>query len=164
MTFAISDLTKSCNTSSNSTLDCPFTTVWLDIENIGSVKSDYVALLFQAGKFGPTPYPIKSLVSYARAHNVTSGSSQIVSLPLTLGSLGRVDAKGNTLLYPGDYSLQLDNAPLLTDNFTLTASAVTLDQWPQPNQGQATGVEWICEEYFVGGYGSEGIITANSTL
>ncbi|KAG8628236.1 hypothetical protein KVT40_004109 [Elsinoe batatas] len=111
---------------------CPFQTVDVEVSNDGHVASDYVTLGFITGQFGPQPYPRKSLVNYQRLFGIQPGQSQTAKLALTLASLGRVDDKGNTVLYPGDYSLVIDTQPLASVNFTLTGEAYTLDQWPQP--------------------------------
>ncbi|KAI7269494.1 hypothetical protein KC335_g6367 [Hortaea werneckii] len=68
---------------------------------------------------------------------------------MTLGSLARVDDYGNTVLYPGDYSLMIDVQPLAMWNFTLTGEPVTLDNWPQPPEPLSQPTD-----YWVGGYGS----------
>lgn len=162
-TFAIAQLMNSCNASSRVTFldQCPFTTVSINIKNTGEVKSDYVALLFVSGEFGPRPYPKQSLVAYKRAHNITAGDTQTVALNLTLGSLSRVDEMGNTILYPGDYTLTLDVEPMLTIHFKLTGQEAMLDKWPQQNSGEPSGVEWVPEDYFDAGYGTEGVIVGN---
>jgi xylan 1,4-beta-xylosidase len=146
-TYSISDLTTGCNETYQDR--CAFKTFAVDVKNTGSVTSDYVTLGFLAGQHGPEPYPIKRLVAYQRLHNITAGSTQTASLNLTLGSLARVDDNGNTVLYPGDYSLQIDTQPLSYVNFTLTGSEVVLDHWPQPPADR-----FQTSEYFVGGYGS----------
>ncbi|KAJ9131735.1 glycoside hydrolase family 3 protein [Pleurostoma richardsiae] len=158
MSFSISSLFSSCNASSNKPqyIDrCPFVTLSVNVRNTGNQASDYVALLFSSGEFGPRPYPLKSLVAYTRAHNISAGGLQTVGLNLTLGSLARVDDRGNTVLYPGDYSLMLDLQPLATANFTLTGKAVVLDYWPQPPANRKpVGVPGLPEGYFTGGFGS----------
>jgi beta-D-xylosidase 4 len=108
-----------------------FNTYELDVANTGNFTSDYVALLFLQSTAGPAPYPSKSLVSYNRVHSVRHGSSSTTTLPVTLGSLARVDESGNTVLYPGEYSLLVDVPQQLSFNFTLTGKAATLEQWPQ---------------------------------
>jgi len=123
----------------------------VEVKNTGSVCSDYVTLGFLTGEFGPKPYPKKTLVKYARLFNVTAGSSQTASLNWTLGSLARVDANGNTVLYPGDYSPMIDTQPLAMVNVTLTGSPVKFDEWlehpvDRPQQG----------DYFVSGYQGTG--------
>ncbi|KAF2211528.1 glycoside hydrolase family 3 protein [Cercospora zeae-maydis SCOH1-5] len=145
--YEISSLLHGC---SESYLDrCAFQTFSVDVANTGSVTSDYVTLGFLAGTHGPAPHPNKRLVAYERLHNITGGSTATAALNLTLGSLARVDDKGNTVLYPGDYALLIDVQPLTTVNFTLTGEATTLDHWPQPPAERVqTG------DYFVGGYGS----------
>lgn len=109
---------------------CPFLTVPATVTNAGSVDSDYVALAFISGQYGPTPYPLKQLVAYQRLFNVTAGTTATAQLNLTLGSLGRHDEAGNLVLYPGDYSLLLDVPALATWNFTLTGNETVLDEWP----------------------------------
>ncbi|KFY00618.1 hypothetical protein O988_03192 [Pseudogymnoascus sp. VKM F-3808] len=163
--YNIADLVKSCNSSSSPRTfieDCPFTTVNVDIENTGAIASDYVTLLFLGGKFGPKPYPNKSLVAYKRAHNITAGATKSVALNLTLGSLARVDKNGNMVLYPGDYSLMVDIESKLTINFSLHGGQAILDKWPQPkNVDKADPPNWIELKYFAAGYGSEGVIEHN---
>ncbi|KAI5370575.1 putative glycoside hydrolase, family 3, glycoside hydrolase family 3 domain, immunoglobulin [Septoria linicola] len=145
--YDISSLVKDCP---ESYMDrCPFQTFSVDVANTGSVTSDYIALGFLAGTHGPAPHPNKRLVAYERLHNITGGSTATAALNLTLGSLARVDDKGNTVLYPGDYALLVDVQPLTTVNFTLTGEAYTLDHWPQPPEARLQDTD-----YFVGGYGS----------
>lgn len=147
MTYDISELTKDCN---EQYMDrCPFKSIDVDVENTGSVTSDYVTLGFLAGRHGPEPYPNKRLRAYTRLHNITAGESQTACLNMTLGSLARVDDDGNTVLYPGDYALMIDTQPLAMMNFTLTGDAFTLDHWPQP-----PAPEYQEADYWVGGYGS----------
>jgi beta-D-xylosidase 4 len=145
--YSISDLMQGCNEKYKD--KCAFKTVSVVVQNTGSTTSDYVTLGFLAGSHGPAPYPNKRLVSYTRLHGVSGGSKSTGKLPLTLGSLGRVDENGNLMLYPGDYSLMIDTQPLATADFTLTGDAVCLDQWPQRPTPQ-----WQTSDYFVGGFGS----------
>ena len=138
---------------------CPFKSFQVSVKNSGSVASDYVTLGFLTGTFGPQPYPKKSLVKYQRLHNVQPGSSVPATLNLTLGSLGRVDDSGNTVLYPGDYALLIDNEPLAMINFTISGSPRILDEWPQPPVSrQQPG------DYFVGGYEGYGGYNAEENL
>ncbi|MCJ1431805.1 hypothetical protein MMC27_001160 [Xylographa pallens] len=128
--YAISSLVQDCSAAH---LDlCSFKKFPITVTNIGQKISDFVTLGFITGQYGPTPYPNKQLVAYERLHNVTAGTSQVVSLPLTLGSLARVDEQGNTVLYPGDYALLIDEPTQSILNFTLTGSKLILDVWPQP--------------------------------
>ena len=145
--YSISDLMSDCN---EKYMDkCAFGPISVDIQNSGSTTSDYVALGFLTGSHGPEPFPIKRLVSYTRVHNITAGSTSTAKLGMTLGSLARVDERGNTVLYPGDYALMIDTQPLAMMNFTLTGDAVVLDEWPRPPAPQQQ-----TSNYFVGGYGS----------
>jgi beta-D-xylosidase 4 len=149
--YAISDLISGCNQTYM--YQCPFTSARVQVSNIGSAKSDYVALGYIAGHHGPAPHPRKTLASYQRLFNIGSGSSSTATLNLTLGSLARVDELGNKVLYPGDYSLLVDNQPLAIVNFTLTGdqAGAILDKWPQPPVNRAKTES----SYYVGGYGSE---------
>lgn len=164
-TFDITQLTQDCTGVSYLDL-CPFASLPVRITNTGTVTSDYVALLFLQGSFGPTPYPLKTLVAYERAHAIapssnssSSASSQVVTLDLTLGSLARVDEQGNTVLFPGEYSVVLDVDEALVVSFTLTGeeAGVVLDEWPAAPTGPAregNGTGEVGEGYYVGGLGS----------
>lgn len=152
---AIESLTSQC--SGLAYLDlCPFASVPVTIHNMGEATSDYAALLFVAGEFGPAPYPRKTLVAYAKAHNIPTGSSETVTIDMTLGSLARVDENGDRVLYPGTYQLVLDLEPgLATAEFTLTGAEKVLDEWPAtPTGRRGTGTTEVGSDYFVGGYGS----------
>ncbi len=111
---------------------CPLNRLAINVTNMGFHTSDYVALGFLTGSFGPAPYPIKTLATYARLFNITAGQSRLSMLTWTLGNLARVDAKGNSILYPGTYTLLLDQPTIANISFTLTGTEVTLDNWPQP--------------------------------
>jgi xylan 1,4-beta-xylosidase len=127
--YSISSLISKCTTTY---LDqCPLTNIQVKVTNTGSVTSDYVTLLFLYAATGPTPYPIKTLVSYDRVHSVVAKDSQTATLPLTLGSIARVNSNGSTVLYPGTYSLGVDIAPESFLEFTLTGPETVLEQWPQ---------------------------------
>jgi beta-D-xylosidase 4 len=153
--YAISDLVSGCNNTGPFLERCPFTSMDVRVSNDGHTSSDYVTLGYITGTFGPAPHPKKSLVSYQRLFNIAGGDSDTATLNLTLASLARVDEMGNKVLYPGDYSLLIDNTPLTSVNFTLTGDEAMLDEWPQPPASRTRkGVSGF-EEYFVGGYGSE---------
>lgn len=152
--FEISSLISSCTEKYRDL--CPFPSVLVSITNTGSATSDYSALLFLKGQFGPEPYPLKTLVSYGRVHNITSSSAAQIDLKINLGSLSRVEENGNRVLYPGSYSLVLDVEPGLASlNFTLKGVATILDEWPTaPANRTGSGTTEVPEGYFVGGYGS----------
>ncbi|KAK0466722.1 glycoside hydrolase superfamily [Desarmillaria tabescens] len=96
----------------------------------------------------------KSLVAYQRLFDIAGGAADTARLNLTLGSLARYDEQGNRVLYPGDYAVVIDTAPLAMVNFTLTGEQRVLEEWPQPpGRRGGSGVEGL-EGYFVGGYGS----------
>ncbi|KAK4040665.1 glycoside hydrolase [Parachaetomium inaequale] len=131
-TFSIADLLDSCKGSAVYLDLCPFPSVPISVTNTGSWASDYVALGFLAGDFGPSPRPIKTLATYKRVFGVQPGQTQTAELEWKLESLARVDEKGNRVLYPGTYTLLLDQPTLANVTFTLTGEEAVLDQWPQP--------------------------------
>ena len=95
------------------------------------MTSDYVALLYSNGQYGPTPYPNKSLVSYTRLHGIAPGRTSTAVLPITLGALARADMHGSFWLYPGTYTFALDTMGALTYDFTLTGDAAQLTRFPK---------------------------------
>jgi beta-D-xylosidase 4 len=154
--YTIADLISRCPSINSTNLNrCLFGSVEVDVTNTGPTASDYVVLGFIAGDFGPSPQPKKSLVSYQRLFNIAGGASSTATLNLTLASLARVDEMGNKVLYPGNYSLLIDNGPLAVANFTLTGDQKVLENWPQPPANRTgQGVKGV-EGYFVAGYGSD---------
>ena len=111
---------------------CPFSALPITVTNTGQRTSDYVALGFLSGSYGPAPYPLKSLATYTRLFNITAGQSQTASLAWSVGNLARVDAKGNLVLYPGTYTVLIDQPTAANVTFTLTGTEMVLDEWPQP--------------------------------
>ncbi|KAK3363145.1 glycoside hydrolase superfamily [Lasiosphaeria hispida] len=111
---------------------CPFPPVPVQVVNTGNATSDYVALVFAKGEYGPKPYPIKTLVAYARLRGIKPGATGKAELKLTVGALSRVDAAGNAVLYPGKYLLVLDVPGVSEVGFELTGREKVLDLFPQP--------------------------------
>jgi beta-D-xylosidase 4 len=134
--YNIQQLVASCQRSPGGPINdnTPFTTVKVRVKNVGHETSDYVSLLFLSSQdAGPTPRPNKSLVSYSRLHNITSGSEQASDLPLTLGSLARADENGSLVIYPGRYKIALDIFDSLTFEFTLKGNPAVIDTLPMPH-------------------------------
>lgn len=128
--YAISSLISNGSGSNATSVNdaSPWTTVTVNVHNTGKVASDYVALLFlRTPNAGPSPYPNKWLVSYARVHGLAAAETQEVPLSLNLGALARTNTDGDLVLYPGDYEMMLDYDSRLTFNFTLTGSPTLLD-------------------------------------
>jgi beta-D-xylosidase 4 len=131
--IAISSLLRACGEVAHQDLCTVGDGLPVEITNTGNATSDFVALAFLAGEYGPEPYPIKSLAAYGRVRGVEPGATAKAQLPpLTLGTLARVDLAGNTVLYPGSYTLLLDVPAQAEISFTLTGEPVVLDQFPQP--------------------------------
>ncbi|KAK0734735.1 glycoside hydrolase family 3 protein [Lasiosphaeria miniovina] len=136
-TYSIPALLASCNAPH---LDlCPFGAVRVQATNTGTTTtSDYVALAFvrHGHGTGPEPRPRKTLAAYARLRAVAPGRAVTEDLRLTLGNLARVDGAGNTVLYPGTYTLLLDvdehDGAVDEVRFELVGDEVVLDHFPQP--------------------------------
>lgn len=127
--LSIQDLISKCSNQYPDT--CPLPPLEVGVTNTGKdVTSDYVALVFVASEAGPKPRPIKSLATYGRLRDVAPGKTAKTALPWTLGSLARHDEKGNTVLYPGTYTLMLDEPTLAKAKVTLEGKAEALDLWP----------------------------------
>ncbi|PGH04985.1 hypothetical protein AJ79_06942 [Helicocarpus griseus UAMH5409] len=112
---------------------CPLPPLHVKVANEGKRISDYVALAFIAGEFGPEPYPIKTLGAYARLRGIEPGTDAEAELAWKLGDLARRDEDGNTVLYPGTYTVMLDEPVKATMEFELTGEPAILDKWPAPN-------------------------------
>jgi beta-D-xylosidase 4 len=130
-TYSVSDLVKACSDKHRDR--CPLPPLQVVVANTGSRTSDYVALAFVRSEAGPKPYPRKTLGAYGRARDVSAGQAVTLELAWTLGNLARHDAEGNTVLYPGSYTVVLDE-PEQEDSFiiTLTGCKAVLDRWPAP--------------------------------
>ncbi|TCD62590.1 hypothetical protein EIP91_006664 [Steccherinum ochraceum] len=111
----------------------PFHTFQVEVKNTGKMTSDYVALLFASGSFGPSPRPNKSLVAYDRVKNIRPGQTADATLAVTLGALARADENGDFRLYPGTYKLTLDTPGLISTTFTLTGQTGLITSWPKDN-------------------------------
>jgi beta-D-xylosidase 4 len=129
--LSISSLLASCRNTNPDT--CPFPSLPITVMNMGNRTSDFAALVFVTSQTGPKPYPLKSLVTYGRFRNITAGQTSSKQLAWTLGSLARHDEMGNTVLYPGNYTLLLDQPTKQTMSLVLTGEKVVLDKWPQDN-------------------------------
>ncbi|CAK7229970.1 hypothetical protein SBRCBS47491_007428 [Sporothrix bragantina] len=136
-TFAIADIVARCQTQGRRAVVqhkdlCHFVDAAVTVTNVGNVTSDFVTLAFLSGEYGPAPFPRKTLVGYRRLRGVAPGKTQKTSIFLTLGNLARTDAQGNLVLYPGTYTLLLDEPTQHTLTFVLTGGPVVLDEFPQP--------------------------------
>ncbi|KAF1936402.1 beta-xylosidase [Clathrospora elynae] len=130
LTLNIQDLMHNCTKQYLDMCDIPALEV--AVTNKGNATSDFVALAFIKGEAGPKPYPLKTLVSYARLREIAGSQTKVAALKLTLGSLARVDPSGNTVMYPGEYSLLLDEPTQAVLKLTITGKQTLLDEWPQP--------------------------------
>lgn len=90
-----------------------------------------MALAFLSGSFGPIPYPKKSLVGYQRVSGLGAGKSVTAQFDLKVGDLARADEKGNMVLWPGSYRIDVEGGTGWS--FTLTGTKAMLDEWPQPS-------------------------------
>ncbi|KAI9146875.1 putative exo-1,4-beta-xylosidase bxlB [Paramyrothecium foliicola] len=105
----------------------------ITITNVGSVKSDYVVLLFMRSEVGPLPRPIKTLVGYERIKALSPGKEKSVSISVTVENLVRVDEQGNRVLHPGKYTVFADLDEKVVHEFELKGTPTTVEYFPQPN-------------------------------
>jgi beta-D-xylosidase 4 len=134
ITYDIADIIGKCTAQYKDT--CTVPSIDVTVTNTGNRTSDFVALAFIKGDVGPKPYPLKTLLSYARLRDIAGGQTKKASMALTLGTLARVDESGNTVLYPGEYSVLLDEPVQAEIKLVLKGSMTVLDKWPQPPPGR----------------------------
>jgi beta-D-xylosidase 4 len=116
----------------------PFDTFKASVTNVGNTTSDYVALLFAVTTdAGPSPYPRKTLVSYTRAAGIKPKETRAIQLDVNLGSIARTNNRGDLVLYPGSFTLEIDVEGVLPVQpqlqFKITGTNYTLDNFPQPS-------------------------------
>ncbi|KAH7305955.1 glycoside hydrolase superfamily [Stachybotrys elegans] len=128
--ISIQELVAGCDNAYPDT--CAFPPLTVQVANDGSRTSDYVALVFLAGEYGPAPYPFKTLATYGRLRDIAAGEEATAELAWTFGDVARRDEDGNTVLYPGTYTVLLDEPTVATFEFELTGEAEILDHWPAP--------------------------------
>ncbi|KAL2202756.1 glycoside hydrolase [Sarocladium strictum] len=128
--FNIQSLLSECHADFPDT--CSFPPLSVRVKNTGKRTSDYVALAFLGGEFGPAPYPLKTLASYTRLKGIKPGRTAAKELKWSLGEIARHDEEGNTVLYPGEYTVLLDEPTRTELKFKLTGKAEVLQKWPQP--------------------------------
>ncbi|KAK2053510.1 glycosyl hydrolase family 3 N terminal domain-containing protein [Colletotrichum caudatum] len=129
-TLRIADLVGGCGNEHPDT--CPAPPLPVSVTNTGGRASDYVALAYLSGEYGPRPYPAKTLSAYGRLRGVAPGETATAELAWTLGDIARHDEDGNTVLYPGEYTITIDEPALTTATFTLEGEEAVLDKWPAP--------------------------------
>ncbi|KAJ3127910.1 hypothetical protein HK098_005551 [Nowakowskiella sp. JEL0407] len=128
--YSIQQMLERCRNKYPDT--CPFEPLKIKVTNTGKMTSDYAALAFLSGKYGPPPYPIKTLATYGRRRDIRPGQTVDFVLNWTLGNIARVDENGNTVLYPGKYTISVDEPTLASSEFELTGKVAVLDAWPAP--------------------------------
>jgi len=128
--LSIQDLLDKCSNEFPDT--CPLPALSVKVHNTGNKTSDFVVLTFIKSTNGPKPFPIKTLAAYSRVRNVAPGDVANISLEWALGNVARHDEHGNTVIYPGDYELLLDEPTQATLKFTLSGKETVLDKWPTP--------------------------------
>ncbi|KAK4174536.1 family 3 putative glycoside hydrolase [Triangularia setosa] len=134
LTIDIAELIESCEQQYKDL--CPFPQISVWVSNAGELKSDYVALVFVKGEYGPEPYPLKTLVGYRRIRDIEPGSTGAAPVGVVLGDLARVGLSGNRVLYPGRYAFILDVGEGVKDEIVveLVGEEVVLEEFPQPRQ------------------------------
>lgn len=102
-------------------------TVKADVKNTGTVEGDEVAELYLAQ---PKAFetPLRVLAGFKRLH-LAAGESAHIKLTMDPRSLGQVDAKGNRVIVPGEYTVSLggaqpqEAASVQTGKFNVTGKA-----------------------------------------
>jgi beta-D-xylosidase 4 len=130
VTYDIAAIMGNCTNQYPDT--CTISSIPVTITNIGNRTSDFVALTFIKGEVGPAPYPLKTLISYTRVRDVKGSQTKSAEMQLTLGNLARVDEMGNTVLYPGEYTVLLDEPTNAQIKVVVKGEETVLDKWPQP--------------------------------
>jgi beta-D-xylosidase 4 len=128
--FSIQSLEKKCKHKYPDM--CPLPPIHVDVSNTGKRASDYVVLMYVKSNTGPKPYPLKTLAAYTRLHDIKPRQTVKAELAWNLANLARHDEHGNTVLYPGTYSLMIDEPARTTMQLTLTGHKAVLDKWPAP--------------------------------
>ncbi|TBU52310.1 beta-xylosidase [Dichomitus squalens] len=129
--YSIDALMASGNKSAAFLDLAPLDTFAVRVTNTGKMTSDYVALLFASGTFGPAPHPNKQLVAYTRVHGLAPKQSAVAELTVTLGAIARADESGAKWVYPGTYTLALDTTGQIKHTFTLEGEARKIADWPK---------------------------------
>jgi beta-glucosidase len=100
--------------------------VQVDVENTGAVAGDEVVEVYVTQPKG-FETPRRVLAGFTRVHLVAHATTH-VSLTIDPRSLGQVDAKGNRVIVPGEYSISVgstqpeDSAQVLTASFRVTGT------------------------------------------
>jgi beta-glucosidase len=101
--------------------------VEVDVKNAGAVAGDEVVELYLAQPKG-FETPIRELAAFKRIH-LNPGESTHVSLTVSARSLGQVDAKGNRVIVPGEYTVSVgstqpgETEAVQTGKFTVKGQA-----------------------------------------
>jgi len=99
-------------------------TIEAEVKNTGRVAGDEVAELYLSQPHA-FETPIRKLAAFKRVH-LAPGKTTHISLTITPCALGQVDAQGNRIIRPGDYTLSLGStqpgasASTQTGHFTIT--------------------------------------------
>jgi beta-D-xylosidase 4 len=113
----------------------PIINFTVNVLNSGSTASEYSAMLFSSTQnAGPPPYPNKWLVGFDRLASIAPGASSMLTIPVSLGAMARIDELGNSWLYPGTYELALNHDASAVISFALTGNAIVLAKWPLEEQ------------------------------
>ena len=148
--FDIQKLKGSCHEEFPDLCKFPLS-IDITVKNAGHVKSDFVALAFLSGKYGPKPYPIKELAAYTRLKAIDQKQTVRSSLSLKLGNLARRDENGDLVLYPGTYQVLLDVPTQATTQFKLTGTPWVLDHFPQPPKDATEGCKYCTPQTSISG-------------
>ncbi len=98
-----------------------------EVKNTGSSAGDEVVELYLTPPKG-FETPLRLLAGFSRIH-LAAGQSSPIHITLDPRSLGQVDAEGNRLILPGEYTVSLggrqprNDAPTVTGTFTIAGQS-----------------------------------------
>ncbi|RAL16989.1 beta-xylosidase XylA [Aspergillus homomorphus CBS 101889] len=134
-TFNITTLTSRPHPHTTTVEQQPLLNFTAAIKNTGPRDSDYSALVYaNTSSAGPAPYPNKWLVGFDRLGHIKKGETRVLTVPVAVDRLARVDERGDSVLFPGRYELALNNEREVVVSVELVGSPAVLKKWPLENQ------------------------------
>ncbi|KAJ4009902.1 hypothetical protein NW752_009076 [Fusarium irregulare] len=125
----IQKVLKDCDATYKDT--CALPSLKVSVKNTGKTTSDFVSLVFIKSKVGPKPYPLKTLAAYTRSHDIKPKATKEVKLEWTMDNIARREKNGDLVVYPGTYTLMLDEPTQAEIKIKVTGEKVVLDKWPE---------------------------------
>ena len=126
-----------------------FFSVALNVTNTGSRRSDVSVLLFIKPSLPSLPAgfpspPLSQLIDFTHLNSLRPGESRLIHLSVSLESLSVMTEAGERLLWPGDYSLQVNGGEELPEPLVLQLEGQPrlIRRWPRPPWNTAEQQHW----------------------